>query len=190
MNVGSRRNAVASSLVVGWIGRESFRGSDRCRRRARICRRSIAGEVEMLEGRDREGDGFESRRSGERSCLRRRQMRRENHAAAKRAAGRHVLLVRIATGKLDRALMRADDIAEGVELGRRPGGEGTQRRLEQQEQRRDKRGRHAPSSQPCLQRTASPYKFTDPSMGDATGKSAKPRCGNAARCTFRGDMRT
>ena len=43
-----------------------------------------------------------------------------------------MLLMRIAAGQLDRTLMGADDIAEGIELGGCAAeGEGTERRLEQ-----------------------------------------------------------
>jgi hypothetical protein len=52
--------------------------------------------------------------------------------------------------------MRADDIAEGIELWRGAKGESAEGGLKQQKHRRDKRGRHAPSSQPDTQRKASP----------------------------------
>jgi hypothetical protein len=93
-----------------------------------------------------------------------------------------MLLVRIAAGEFYGPFMRADDIAEGVELRGRAKGEGAERRLKQQEQRRDERGRHAPSFQPDIQRKASRGNLIDPNTDDAAGKSAKPRCGNAARC--------
>ncbi|CDX20289.1 hypothetical protein MPL3356_310079 [Mesorhizobium plurifarium] len=82
--------------------------------------------------------------------------------------------------------MRADDVAEGVELRRRAEGESAEGGLKQQKQRRDERGRHAPSFQPYIQRQASPGNLIDPNMDDAAGKSAKPRCGNTARrvCSY------
>lgn len=73
-----------------------------------------------------------------------------------------MLLVRIVAGEFDSAFMRADDVAERIELWRGPKGESAEAGLKQQKQRRDERGRHAPLSQPDTQRKASPRKTRRP----------------------------
>lgn len=127
-------------------------GSGRRWRRARVRWRAIAGEIDMCEGRRREHHGLKDEAADENAGIGRRRVGSGNHAATKHAAGRHVLLVRIAAGKLGSALMRADDIAEGVELrGGRPGREGAKRRLEHKHQDRDERDPYAPLSPPDVQ---------------------------------------
>lgn len=62
--------------------------------------------------------------------------------------------VLVTAGKLGGTVAGTDDVAEGVELrGIRPGSEseGAERRLEQQQAGRDKRGRQAPAFAPAVQ---------------------------------------
>src|SRR6478752_5337683 len=89
-------------------------GSGQHRRRARIRRRAVAGEVDMPERGDRKGDSFGGKAGRQRAGIVWWPIGRRNHAAAEYAASRHVLPVRIATRKLGRTVMRADDIAESV----------------------------------------------------------------------------
>ena len=99
-----------------------------------------------------EGDSLEGQADLDQADTGRRRIGNRGHAAAKHAARRHVLLVRIPARKLSRALMGADDVAEGIELrGVWPGGEGAKRRLEQKHQGRGERDPYAPSSPPDVQ---------------------------------------
>ena len=140
---GSARRRTAQAVTGG------ARGFDGERSRAKS---------RCLNAGTHKGDGFEGKAAGQCAGIGRRRIGGRDHAAAKHAACRHVLLVRIAAGKLGGTLMGADDVAEGVELRSiRPDAEGecTERRLEQQQIGRDKRDRHAPSSPPDVQRPAS-----------------------------------
>jgi len=167
--------------------RERFReanGSGRRRRCARVRRRAVAGKVEMPECRQHKGDGFEGKAGGHCTGSGRRRVGSRHLAAAKHAARRHVLLVRVATGNLGRTLMGADDVAEGIDLRSiRAGaeGEGAKHRLEQQQIGRGECDRYAPSSPPDLQKRPLHATAQIPSTRSTAGKSPNHSCGNAAR---------